>query len=100
MSRSTVVQIAERVGKPLVQALYVIRDLPTSELERGLRASITLDLLRSVYVDDSTLAGAIHTLEKGWELIAVGLELDPPQPLTLYRWVHSRSFSQGNRWTT
>ena len=43
-----------------------------------------LDLLLSVCVDDFKLAGPASNMEKGWKLIATDLELDPPQPLSLY----------------
>jgi hypothetical protein len=43
-----------------------------------------LDLLLSVYVDDFKLAVPVDNLQKGWSLISQHVELDPPQPLSLY----------------
>ena len=37
-----------------------------------------------MYVDDFKLAGPSNKMGKGWALIATDLELDPPQPLSLY----------------
>ena len=45
-----------------------------------------------MYVDDVKLAGPIKNMGKGWKLIATDLELDPPQPLSLYLGcIHERS---------
>ena len=43
-----------------------------------------LSLLLSVYVDDSKMAGPSENLDTGWKLILGVVEVDPPQPLTLY----------------
>ena len=43
-----------------------------------------LSLLLSVYVDDFKMAGPSQSLSKGWKLISSAVEVDPPQPLSLY----------------
>ena len=49
-------------------------------------------MVLSVYVDDFKLAGPARNVEKGWKLLASDLELDPPQPLSLYLGcIHERS---------
>ena len=42
------------------------------------------DPLRSVSLDELKLVGPVQNRAKGWLLIASSLELDPPQPLSLY----------------
>ena len=37
-----------------------------------------------IYVDDFKMAGPAGNLQRGWEVIAKGLKIEPPGPLGLY----------------